>query len=73
MYLSANIFCSVSGSEVEAATSDLIWEPPEAADLKEVVLALRDELGVVFKTDAELGLLGTLGGNGGGLSREAGI
>ena len=48
--------------------------PPEAADLKEAVLpSLKDELGVVFKTDAEgcEGHLGTRGGTGGGLSKKA--
>ena len=73
-YLSATTFCKFSASEVteDDGTSDLIWDPPEAADLKEAVLALKEEVPlVVFKTtDAEFGLLGTLGGNGGGLSTE---
>ena len=46
--------------------------PPEAADLKEAVLpSLKDELGVVFKTEGWEGHLGTRGGTGGGLSKKA--
>ena len=50
----------------------MICVPPEAADLKEAVLpSLKDELGVVFKTEGWEGHLGTRGGTGGGLSKKA--